>query len=150
MKRVTFGILAALVLMGGSNDGVVAGSKWKPWKKSDGTCAAPMTGCYGPATCFEPVCSQPSCYQPQCGAPTCFDPGCGMPLSCGMPSCAAPWFGATLGCAGCGGCSGIMWGDAMLAGPTVGGMPMTPPYYAPVAPVTFTVPAIPPVEDLAW
>jgi hypothetical protein len=41
-------------------------------------------------------------------------------------------------------------GSYNARGPVIGGMSMTPAYYAPVAPMTFSVPAIPAAEDLTW
>ena len=158
MKRMCPVLMAVATLLYSADDGVVAGSKWKPWKHA--TCAAPYeAGCGG---CYSPGCYGPGCFAPSCGG--CFAPGCSGAV-CSQPGCFAP--GCGMPYFNCGGCangypfptngyapssvSGYpVMGSYNDSGPVMGGVSMTPAYYAPVAPVKFSVPGIPPVEDLAW
>jgi hypothetical protein len=137
-------------------------------------CSGP--GCFGPG-CFGPGCFAPDggrCFGPGCGG--CFAPGCGGCFApgcsggfcsqpgCFAPGCGTPFFAPSFGCGGCA-CGQPFPGNGYApppfggvpvigsdhgGGPVVGGLSLTPVYHAPVAPMTFTVPAIPPAEDIAW
>jgi len=139
MKRTMLSLLAAATLLCARDDSLIAGSKGKLWKQS-ASCAAPMAaGCYGP------VCSAPGCYGPGCFSPGCFAPSCSAPQfgcsGCAVPGCAMP-FDA--------GWSAPQSFGGYPSGPVVGGVSMTPAYYAPMAPMQPTIPGIPPAEDIAW